>query len=150
MRFYVGERREDGTGVFVVQREEPPSAGELVEAELVEKLSGPRVESALSTGTEPGSATADAAPPPFPATGSALVEACERAWSDIRVHHPDLPEVVVVLGSGIERGRLVKLGHWWGGRWLADGEVRGEVLLAGEALHLTPAQVFEVLLHEAP
>ncbi|MGD9693904.1 MAG: hypothetical protein AB7O92_08315 [Acidimicrobiia bacterium] len=32
---------------------------------------------------------------------------------------------------------------------MADGEVRGEVLLAGEALHLPPAQVFEVLLHEA-
>lgn len=54
-----------------------------------------------------------------------------------------------MLGTGVERGRLVKLGHWWDGRWTADGEVRGEVLLAGEALHLSPAQVFEVLLHEA-
>lgn len=54
-----------------------------------------------------------------------------------------------MLGTGVERGRLVKLGHWWDGRWTADGEVRGEVLLAGEALHLPPAQVFEVLLHEA-
>ena len=43
----------------------------------------------------------------------------------------------------------MKLGHWWGGRWIADGQVRGEVLLAGEALHLEPKQVFEVLLHEA-
>src|SRR3546814_5109715 len=67
--------------------------------------------------------------------------------SDLQ-HHPDLPAVVIVLGSGVERGRLVKLGHWWGGRWVADGQTRGEVLLAGEALHLTPAQVFEVLLHE--
>jgi hypothetical protein len=77
------------------------------------------------------------------------VSACEAAWSDVRQHHPELPDVVVILGSGVERGRLVKLGHWWGGRWLADGEVRGEVLLAGEALHLPPNQVFEVLLHEA-
>jgi hypothetical protein len=84
-----------------------------------------------------------------PATASALVRACEQAWDDIRVHHPDLPDAVMVLGTGVERGRLVKLGHWWGGRWLADGDVRGEVLLAGEALHLPPAQVFEVLLHEA-
>lgn len=83
------------------------------------------------------------------ATASAVVAACEAAWSDIRAHHPELPEVVMVLGSGIERGRLVKLGHWWGGRWLADGEVRGEVLLAGEALHLPADKVFEVLLHEA-
>lgn len=56
---------------------------------------------------------------------------------------------MLVLGTGVERGRLVKLGHWWDGRWTVDGEVRGEVLLAGEALHLPPAQVFEVLLHEA-
>jgi hypothetical protein len=84
-----------------------------------------------------------------PATASALVAACEQAWAEIQRHHPDVPHAVVVLGSGIERGRLVKLGHWWGGRWLADGEVRGEVLLAGEALHLPAEQVFEVLLHEA-
>ncbi|MEW6473150.1 MAG: DUF6166 domain-containing protein [Actinomycetota bacterium] len=83
------------------------------------------------------------------ATASALVAACEQAWADIQRHHPDVPHAVVVLGSGVEGGRLVKLGHWWGGRWLADGEVRGEVLLAGEALHLPAEQVFEVLLHEA-
>jgi hypothetical protein len=82
------------------------------------------------------------------ATASALVAACEEAWAAIQQHHPDLPAVVIVLGSGVERGRLVKLGHWWGGRWVADGQTRGEVLLAGEALHLTSAQVFEVLLHE--
>jgi len=80
---------------------------------------------------------------------SDLVVACEEAWRTIKSHHPELPEVVMLLGTGVERGRLVKLGHWWGGRWLADGGVRGEVLLAGEALHLKPEAVFEVLLHEA-
>lgn len=80
---------------------------------------------------------------------SDLIVACEAAWRAIQSHHPELPEVVMLLGTGVERGRLVKLGHWWGGRWLADGEVRGEVLLAGEALHLEPEAVFEVLLHEA-
>ena len=83
------------------------------------------------------------------ATASAVVASCERAWRSIQDHHPEVPDAVIVLGSGVERGRLVKLGHWWGGRWLADGQVRGEVLIAGEALHLEPAQVFEVLLHEA-
>ena len=80
---------------------------------------------------------------------SNLVVACEEAWRTIQSHHPELPPVVMLLGTGVERGRLVKLGHWWGGRWLADGDVRGEVLLAGEALHLKPEDVFEVLLHEA-
>lgn len=80
---------------------------------------------------------------------SDLVVACEAAWRTIQSHHPELPEVVMLLGTGVERGRLVKLGHWWSGRWIADGNVRGEVLLAGEALHLKPDAVFEVLLHEA-
>ena len=80
---------------------------------------------------------------------SELVAACETVWTSIQARHPGLPPVVMLLGTGIERGRLVKLGHWWGGRWLADGDVRGEVLLAGEALHLDAADVFEVLLHEA-
>ena len=106
---------------------------------------------------EPAFAVTDAHPPTAnggidetdPATASQLVAACEAAWADIRTHHPDLPAAVVVLGTGVERGRLVKLGHWWGGQWLADGQARGEVLLAGEALHLEPSAVFEVLLHEA-
>ncbi|MCP5065020.1 MAG: hypothetical protein GY946_00515, partial [bacterium] len=82
-------------------------------------------------------------------TGSAVVAACEEAWAAFQRHHSELPDVVVVLGSGVDRGRLVKLGHWWGARWEAGGEHRGEVLLAGEALHLPVADVFEVLLHEA-
>src|SRR5437763_748279 len=83
------------------------------------------------------------------AAASEVVRACEEAWRAIRDHHSELPDAVMVLGSGVERGRLVKLDHWWGGRWIADGELRGEVLLAGEALHLKPEEVFEVLLHEA-
>ncbi len=87
--------------------------------------------------------------PRRPAAASQLVAAGEEAWRSIQDRHDDVPDVVLVLGTGVERGRLVKLGHWWDGRWTADGQVRGEVLLAGEALHLPPAQVFEVLLHEA-
>lgn len=83
------------------------------------------------------------------ARASAVVAACESAWDEIQSHHSDVPDAVIILGSGVERGRLVKLGHWWGGKWLADGSVRGEVLLAGEALHLPATEVFEVLLHEA-
>ncbi|MDQ1657295.1 MAG: hypothetical protein QOD41_2378, partial [Cryptosporangiaceae bacterium] len=108
-----------------------------------------------TSGSGPGDAAAGVGaasgpgPGPDPATASALIAACEQAWAEIQRHHPDVPHAVVVLGSGVEGGRLVKLGHWWGGRWLAEGEVRGEVLLAGEALHLPAQQVFEVLLHEA-
>ncbi|MDP9388484.1 MAG: hypothetical protein M3Q48_11390, partial [Actinomycetota bacterium] len=122
---------------------------ELVERGLLEEP--PR--SAVVAGGRQASAATEAADgeatDPAGATASAVVKACEAAWADIRRHHPSLPDAVMILGSGVERGRLVKLGHWWGGRWLADGQVRGEVLLAGEALHLPADQVFEVLLHEA-
>lgn len=84
-----------------------------------------------------------------PAAASALVAACEQAWASIQDRHPEVPNAVIILGTGVERGRLVKLGHWWAGRWIADGQPRGEVLLAGEALHLPAEAVFEVLLHEA-
>lgn len=83
------------------------------------------------------------------AAASEVVAAGEAAWAAIRAAHPEVPPAVVVLGSGVERGRLVKLGHWWGSQWRAGAEARGEVLLAGEALHLAPEAVFEVLLHEA-
>ncbi|MEW6470678.1 MAG: DUF6166 domain-containing protein [Actinomycetota bacterium] len=123
-----------------------------------------RADQARATAPTPPDVTSDASPalavadpglevpgdaPADEPTASALVAACEEAWKAIQDHHPEVPDAVVVLGSGVERGRLVKLGHWWNARWLADGEVRGEVLLAGEALHLPPAAVFEVLLHEA-
>lgn len=80
---------------------------------------------------------------------SDLVAACEAGWAAIQAIHPHVPDTVIVLGTGVERGRLVKLGHWWGGQWRVGAEARGEVLLAGEALHLPPEAVFEVLLHEA-
>ena len=80
---------------------------------------------------------------------SALVAACEQAWSDIKTHHSELPDAVIVLGTGVQGGRLVKLGHWWQSQWVADGKARAEVLLAGEALHLPAEDVMEILLHEA-
>ncbi len=80
---------------------------------------------------------------------SDVVAACEGAWRSFQAQHPELPNAVIILGSGVDRGRLVKLGHWWGARWEAGDGLRGEVLLAGEALHLPVEDVFEVLLHEA-
>lgn len=129
----------------------------LVEYELFEKPrvptlpeegEGPSLAVSTTTETPPG-VDAVVEEPISDAAASRVVQACEEAWADIRRHHPELPHAVMILGTGVERGRLVKLGHWWSGRWVADGEVLGEVLLAGEALCLKPEEVFEVLLHEA-
>lgn len=122
----------------------------LVEVELFEKLPAPESGAPDVPALAPRAEPADAPGEPLSeAAASEVVRACEEAWEAIRAHHPDLPDAVMILGSGVERGRLVKLGHWWAGRWVADGQPRGEVLLAGEALHLKPEEVFEVLLHEA-
>ena len=91
----------------------------------------------------------DSAPDTPDPTASRLVAALESGWRAVQTANPGVPDAVIVLGTGVERGRLSKLGHWWGGQWIADGTPRGEVLLAGEALHLKPTDVFEVLLHEA-
>jgi hypothetical protein len=124
---------------------------QLVEEHLFERRQPPAVEgddgASLAVSSVP--AALDVEDTISEAAASSVVRACEEAWAAIRSHHDELPEAVMVLGTGVERGRLVKLGHWWAGRWTADGEPRGEVLLAGEALHLKPEEVFEVLLHEA-
>jgi hypothetical protein len=36
---------------------------------------------------------------------SAVVAAMERAWTAIRARHPEVPEVIVVLGAGSEARR---------------------------------------------
>ena len=53
-------------------------------------------------------------------TASDLVAAFEQAWQAIRARHERTPEVVLVLGTGVERGRLVA-------RWRLRGEDETEV-----------------------
>jgi hypothetical protein len=55
----------------------------------------------------------------------ALVAALERAWDVIRAHHPEVPPVVLVFGTGsARRAATRKLGHFAPARWLPvhDGE----------------------------
>src|SRR6266540_2697456 len=49
----------------------------------------------------------------WPRVGSAVVDALEDAWTAVRTHHPDVPQVVIVLGAGSETRRgLFKWGHF--------------------------------------
>ena len=84
-----------------------------------------------------------------PPAASDVVRACENAWRAIQRQHTDVPDVVIVLGTGVERGRA-REARPLVGRPLDRGRPdAGEVLLAGEALHLPPEAVLEILLHEA-
>jgi hypothetical protein len=81
---------------------------------------------------------------------SAVVAAMERAWTAIRARHPEVPEVIVVLGAGSEARRgLFKLGHFAAARWQVADTRRAEVLVSGEGLGRGPVDVLGTLLHEA-
>ena len=105
-----------------------------------------------------------------------MVAALEGAWAAIRVRHPEVPAVVMVLGAGsIGNAGGLRLGHFAAMRWaepnqnhatddehddeLADGApgigrpvgpVRlPEVFVGGEGLARGPGEVLATLLHEA-
>jgi hypothetical protein len=97
-------------------------------------------------GHSPTTATAGA---PGPMQG--LLAVLEHAWAAIRAHHAEIPPVIMLIGSGSDRGGVLrKLGHFAARRWrLADGAERSEILLAGEGLDRSPELVLATLLHEA-
>ena len=100
-------------------------------------------------------------PLPKTTTGSQLIAALEAVWAEIRARHPEVPEVVMVTGSG-KSGLGLVWGHhrsrehaWRNGRFIAhaDGTVerdgRPEIFVSGECLGAGPAMVLETMLHEA-
>ncbi len=92
----------------------------------------------------------DAASQSVEVAGSAVVAALEDAWTAIRTHHADVPQVVIILGAGSEARRgLFKWGHFAAARWHVAGANRPEVLVSGEGLRRGAPQVLATLLHEA-
>jgi hypothetical protein len=82
--------------------------------------------------------------------GSAVVAALEDAWTAVRAHHADVPQVVIILGAGSEARRgLFKWGHFAAARWHVAGANRPEVLVSGEGLRRGARDVLATLLHEA-
>ncbi len=81
---------------------------------------------------------------------SGLVAALERAWSEIRRRHPQVPEVVMAVASGSvgRRGELT-LGHFADRRWTVAAAERPELFVGGEGLAAGPVEVLGTLLHEA-
>ncbi len=86
-----------------------------------------------------------------------LVSALTAAWRAIQQHHPEVPDVVLTLGSGTlgRRGGETTLGHFAAGRWqlAAPGKTGGqdmhELFVSGEGLRRSATDVFGTLLHEA-
>lgn len=83
--------------------------------------------------------------------GSGLVAVLERAWSDIRDRHRELPAIVIITGAGSGRRRGgLRLGHFAAARWTAGENGRlAELFVAGEGLERGAVDVLVTLLHEA-
>ena len=56
--------------------------------------------------------------------------------------------MIILCASGTE-ARQPRWGHVASGRWNVGNDQRAEVMISGEALRLTPAEVLAVILHEA-
>ncbi|MFM9449149.1 hypothetical protein [Streptomyces acidiscabies] len=98
--------------------------------------------------------------------GTRLIAALEKCWTQIQKHHPDLPPVLVITGTGIPRRQVerpskstgarrrrefVTRGHHWADRWaVAEQEQRlAELFVAGETVAAGGEEVVKTLLHEA-
>src|SRR3982751_173388 len=84
-------------------------------------------------------------------TTAGLLTALEAAWAAIRERHPEVPAAVVIVGSGspAKGSQSLKWGHLATLRWQAGEHKLPEVLVSGEGLSRTAADVFTTLLHEA-
>ncbi|MEU5008465.1 hypothetical protein ACFWW5_20985 [Streptomyces albidoflavus] len=98
--------------------------------------------------------------------GTRLIAALEKCWAQIQRHHPDLPPVLFITGTGTprrqvekpststgapRRRQLVTRGHHWADRWaVAEEEQRlAELFVAGETIRDGGEEVLKTLLHEA-
>jgi predicted SprT family Zn-dependent metalloprotease len=79
---------------------------------------------------------------------SGLVSACEDAWKAIQSTFDDVPEAVIVVGSGGRRATTL-LGHFAKNSWDNEENEVHEVLLVAENLNRTAQEIFTTLLHEA-
>ena len=69
---------------------------------------------------------------------SGLVAALERAWTEIRRRHPQVPEVVLAVASGsVGRRGALTLGHFAERRWTVASAERPELFVGGEGLAAT-------------
>jgi hypothetical protein len=87
-------------------------------------------------------------PQPIVTEGSPVVRALEDAWATIRHHHPELPEVFIVVGAGSGTRQQLRHGHFAAMRWQRDDQ-RNEIFVSGEGLSRGAVVVLGTLLHEA-
>jgi hypothetical protein len=90
----------------------------------------------------------DITPPGESPAASRLLAVLEDTWTAIRRNHPQIPPVVVIIASGTS-SKQPKWGHHAPRRWHHDNTEHAEIMISGEGLRRTPADVLGTLLHEA-
>jgi hypothetical protein len=88
-------------------------------------------------------------PQPVVMEGSPVVRALAEVWATIRRHHPELPEVVIVVGAGLGTKQHLRRGHFAAMRWQRDDQRRSEIVVSGEGLIGEAVGVLGTILHEA-
>ncbi len=81
-------------------------------------------------------------------TTAELVSTLETGWAAIRANHPEVPAVVIIVGSGTA-SKQARYGHFAPIRWQHGDNQLAEVLISGEGLKRPVEEVFTTLLHEA-
>jgi hypothetical protein len=74
-----------------------------------------------------------------------MVTAVNDAYQAIRQHNPGVPNAVIVVGASSTQNR----GHFQANSWAGDNGTQHEIVLNGESLRRSAADVFGTLLHEA-
>lgn len=80
---------------------------------------------------------------------SRLVSALAETWAAVMARHPDVPEVVITLGSGTARRGRETYGHFAAARWRRGTGLLPEMFIGGEGLKRGERAVLGTLLHEA-
>lgn len=85
-------------------------------------------------------------------TGSEIVKVLEAAWREIVKRHPELPEVVIITGSGLgvfgAKWAHFSIGYHWVDKGDHDAK-RPEMFIAGERLACGGELTLQSMLHEA-
>ncbi|TWP53224.1 hypothetical protein FKR81_04435 [Lentzea tibetensis] len=80
-----------------------------------------------------------------------LVRAIDLVWQGICRRHPDVPDIMITVGSGTMGAKpgQTTFGHFAAARWQRDGETLPELFVSGEGLRRGAAATLGTLLHEA-
>lgn len=79
---------------------------------------------------------------------SEAMRAFERGWRRIQEHHPEVPNAVIIIGSGGRQAASL-YGHFLSNAYEADGVSVHEILIVAEQLKRPTEEIFTTLLHEA-